>query len=252
MSEQVNKVAYFFDSIANQYAQKYGKTNILTEYFFQQRLQAAIEGIDIRGKKILDIGAGTGPLYDVLKLQNLDFEYFACDISQNMKAQSNIAADKYHIGQAFEINWSDTTFDYVFVLGVNTYMTQTDWNKTLDFIHQRLSPNGNAVISFTNEHSVDIKIRRFFNRFNFIWNKKNAIAQSFDFQTFDYQQFVNQNTRFVAKKTFWLNQTLSGINRIVPKMSIRLGHFLLQQFKNNSTILEKCSSDFLLVFEKKS
>jgi 2-polyprenyl-3-methyl-5-hydroxy-6-metoxy-1,4-benzoquinol methylase len=251
MSEQVAKVAHFFDDIANQYAQKYGKSNVLTEYFFQQRLQAAIEDIDIANKKILDIGAGTGPLFDVFKTQQLPFEYFACDISPNMREKSNIPSDQYHIGQAFEINWGNSTFDYIFVLGVTTYMTKTDWEKTLDFIHQRLSPNGKAIISFTNEQSFDIKIRRFFNHFKFILNQKNVISQSFEIQTFDYQIFIqNASNTFTVTKTSWLNQTLSGLNRIAPKMSIKVGQFLLQKFKHNTAVIEKCSSDFLLILKK--
>jgi ubiquinone/menaquinone biosynthesis C-methylase UbiE len=248
MSEQVAKVAHFFDDIANQYAQKYGKSNVLTEYFFQQRLQAAIEGIDIKGKKILDIGAGTGPLFDAFKAQGLQFEYFACDISPNMREKSNIPTEQYHIGQAFEINWHDRSFDYIFMLGVTTYMTKTDWDKTLDFIHQRLSPNGKAIISFTNEQSLDIKIRRFFNRFKLILNKKNVISQSFDIQTFDYQDISKTiSNKFELINTHWLNQTLSGLNRIAPKISIRIGQFLLQKFGNKTPIIETYSSDFLLV-----
>ncbi len=251
MSEQISKVTTFFDNIAAQYAQKYGKTNLLTEYFFQQRLQAALEDIDIKGKKILDIGAGTGPLFDALQAQDTQFDYWACDISEKILQQSNIPITQYHVGQVFDIDWGNTTFNYIFILGVNTYMTENDWQKTINFVHQRLAPNGKTIVSFTNQRSYDIKIRRFFRPLMSFWNKKNVIAQAFDIQTFDYQIFIKKNPDFVVTKMTWLNQTLSGINRIVPKMSIRFATFLLKKYKNNPLVLQKWSSDFLLILEKK-
>ena len=87
-TDQNDKVSTFFDRISDDYRERYGPQNPFHSYFFRERLQAATEGIQFENKIVLDVGAGTGPLWDYLaKYPGVD--YYACDISPMMLAQSS-------------------------------------------------------------------------------------------------------------------------------------------------------------------
>ena len=64
--EQKVRVAAYFDRISSGYSDRYGDRNPFHSYFFRQRLTAATAPFAFDGKSVLDIGAGTGALYDEL------------------------------------------------------------------------------------------------------------------------------------------------------------------------------------------
>ncbi|MBK8563697.1 MAG: methyltransferase domain-containing protein [Saprospiraceae bacterium] len=103
---QTQLVKNYFDSIASVYPSRYFKKSRYHHYFFTQRIQDAIIEIDdFSGKSILDIGAGTGALYDVLKVKLQHFRYKAVDISPEMLSNSNIPIEDQIIGDVTSLNF---------------------------------------------------------------------------------------------------------------------------------------------------
>ena len=64
--EQNNRVSTYFDRISSGYSSRYSDRSAFHSYFFRQRLKAATDRFVFDGKRVLDIGAGTGALYDEL------------------------------------------------------------------------------------------------------------------------------------------------------------------------------------------
>jgi SAM-dependent methyltransferase len=127
---------------------------------FRERLRLATAAVNLHGKKVLDIGAGTGALFDYLAQKRIACEYFACDLSASMLAQSHIPAHRRFAGQAHRIDWPVDRFDCIFLLGVSNYMTQKELSRTFRFIASRLVPGGKAVMTFANKASIDWQARR--------------------------------------------------------------------------------------------
>ncbi len=85
MGSQRAQVQSYFDRLAPGYRARYEGGQAFLQYLYEDRLEKALEGWNPLGKTVLDIGAGTGILYDRLP-QGQD--YYACDISGAMLEQS--------------------------------------------------------------------------------------------------------------------------------------------------------------------
>src|SRR5690606_17764645 len=119
------------------------------EYFFTERLDESTRGIQINGKRILDIGAGTGNLYDHLVQSDADVDYYALDISAEMLAQSSIPHERRFVGKVAEVELPVPEFDLIFMLGVTTYIGGDEIGVTVEKLLSLLKSGGTAVVSFT-------------------------------------------------------------------------------------------------------
>lgn len=243
---QREQVSNYFDSIASTYRSRYGNENPYHAWFFRQRIEAATQNLDLQNKVLLDIGAGTGALYDALVQKNISCEYYACDISPNMLSQSRIPAERQFVGEPGSIDFPVKTFDYIFMLGVTTYQTPEEFSQTLDFIRQRLAADGMAIVSFTNRASLDYLLRRVLSVFRPL-ARKSVLGQSF--QTYSYrpkamQTLLSARGLHLSALVF-LNQTFSPLNTLFPRLSVSLARWLS---RNSSPTLLSCFSADFLVF----
>ena len=158
---QEQAVKAFFDQIAPSYPDKLSQKRAFLHHFFSRRIQKACAGSDFNHQVILDVGAGTGILYDHLKLQYHAFDYWACDISAQMLTLSNIPENRRWVG---EIHANEKiqkhSLDYIFMLGLTTYLTPTQLNTHIAYISQLSAENGLLIASFTNKSSFENTIRR--------------------------------------------------------------------------------------------
>jgi SAM-dependent methyltransferase len=149
-------VSQYFDSIADDYDHRYdASARPYHSYLHQQRLQIAAGDIDFAGRRILDIGAGTGSLYDFIVQRVPDPDYFACDVSGEMLAQSRIPPQRRAVGGITEISPPHAAFDLIFMLGVSTYLSPEAWQAVLTRVTTLLAPDGRFIVSFTNPRSLD-------------------------------------------------------------------------------------------------
>lgn len=251
MSLQERKVSQFFDAIAEDYAGRYNSSDAYYRYYFNQRLEAATEGLDFEGKTILDIGAGTGQLFDLIKKKTAAFEYFACDISPAMLDKSTIPKSCRFAGTIFELPFKMQNFDFIFMLGLTTYIGKAEFKKMVPFLENKINPGGLFVISFTNRNSWDFKIRQgihFFVKNKFF--RKKIIGQSFKTEAFSLAEVEKiMRPHFEIKKKVWLNQTFFPLNRLFPRPSV----FVAKIVKRNalfSKLLPFLSDDFLVFLER--
>ena len=235
------------------YAGRYHAQSSYFRYFFNDRLEAAVADLDFSCRTILDIGAGTGALYNYLENNAADFQYFACDISPDMLAKSNIPASSQFIGKAHEIDFPIAKFDLVFMLGVTSYMPVSEVIHTMEFISERLSPNGKAILSFTHRFSLDFQVRRLLLTAKFIW--RNRAPNKFGgYKPFSITGFCKNEVHKFAKGQFriarieWQNQTLSPFNHLLPKPSVFIARLLKRVIP--TSILPFFSADFLVFFEQ--
>jgi SAM-dependent methyltransferase len=247
--EQNAQVALYFDQISADYRLRYAAQNPFHNFFFRQRLKAAIDGFLFEGKSVLDIGAGTGALYDELVRQFLDVDYFGCDISAQMLAQSNIPAGRAFVGRAHEIVLPRERLDFIFLLGVTTYQDPAELAKTWRFIGDRLAPKGTAIISFTNRGSVDHLLRSIMKLAKPLV-RRGVFGQSFATHAYNSNEVerMAQVAGLRVTRSVYLNQTFSPFNTILPKPSIALAR-LIERYVP-ITAMPALSADFLVFAER--
>jgi SAM-dependent methyltransferase len=249
MLEQSNRVSAYFDQISSGYPGRYGDRNAFHSYFFRQRLKAATDGFAFDGKTVLDIGAGTGALYEELCRRSPAVDYLACDISPQMLAQSPIPPERAFVGRVSDISFPRDRFDFIFSLGVTTYQDPVELAANWRFIGDRLAPGGTAVVSFTNRRAVDHAVRSALRILKPII-KRGVFGQSFAIFAHRPSE-VAEMARAVGLKTTrvaFLNQTVSPFNTLLPRPSVALAR-TIEQYAPTAA-LPLLSADFVVFAER--
>jgi ubiquinone/menaquinone biosynthesis C-methylase UbiE len=248
---QTEKVRDFFDVVSEEYREKYEKRRIFHNYFFNQRLEQATGGLDFGGKTVLDIGAGTGNLYDYILAKNASVDFYACDISAKMLEQSNIPAEKRFVGKCYEIDFPVKKFDYIFMLGVTTYLAADEMKKTAEFVYRHLADDGLAIITFTNRQGFDTMSRTLSKNIIKLFKLKNkVISQSFRIYTYAPNQVESlHDGKLRMKEVRFINQTIFPFCYVFPKLSVNLAQKLGSKIKNKP-VASRLSSDFIVFYKK--
>lgn len=246
--EQTERVKDFFDEIAEDYSGRYTNSRPFLSFFHKQRIEAALNEQDFTGKKIWDIGAGTGVLKTFLEENNKKFNYFANDISAEMQINSSIEKEKYFVGQAENAPSHFNDFQSIFLLGVTTYLPSKELIFLLqDTLVRRTTPDADLFITFTNKSSLDFKLRQIIKFFSAVLpENRYVVGQKFTVQAYSPQEVsILLPRHFQIKKIILLNQSLPLFNRLFPKISVRLARKI---FQTKDNFLKRwLSSDFLIV-----
>ncbi len=249
-SKSFSSAKDFFNAHAKGYRKKYDGDDPFYQYFFFERMETATDNIDFQGKSILDIGSGTGGLYDFLVLRGANFERFiATDISEGMLAESNVPVENKKSGNFLEMHF-DRKFDYVFMLGVTTYLDPNTCKSYFDKIETILNSGGKVIFTITNRYSLDIKMRNAFKPIVRLFARENRIISQ-DFQTWYYSEVEISgllSDHLEQENLVCLNQTFFPVSRLLPRLSILLAKML--KSINKSRLLKWLSSDLLLVYFK--
>ncbi len=251
MEAPKTEVADFFNTIAGNYRDKYSGKNAFLYYFFNERLDESTRGFDFRNKKILDVGAGTGNLYDRLLSIEPSIEYYATDIAGGMLEQSLIPPERRFVGRFDEIALPVDQFDYIFLLGVTTYLDDEELTRTLEGVASALAPDGRAVVTFTNQGSLDWKTRRVIKAFGRnLMPKRYVLSQDFRVYPRSLKRVEAKfGTLLSVEDVRWLNHTVFPFNQLARGPSVALAR-KIHRMKGKVRLKSSLSSDFLVVFSK--
>lgn len=226
----VNPIRSFFDHLAPTYAHKYSPEQPYLQYFFTTRLELATEQLPLANKTILDIGAGTGALYDFLKKQDLVFSYYACDISEKMLQAGSIPEDRQFVGEVDQIDWPVARFDYIFALGLTSYLDDEQMQRLISFCTQHLSEEGRAVISFTNRSALEVRIRHLLQPLarRLFKGKKRVFSQPFKTRAYTLaaarEAFMAKNLYYCKAK--WGAPSIPFLHHWMPRWAVRTSKYL--------------------------
>ncbi len=242
----------FFDRVSGDYRDKYSTRSAFHHYFFNERLEKALRGLDLSGKDVLDIGAGTGNLYDHLAQKTSDMRFFATDVSSGMLAQSRIPVAQQYVGHAYQHPFPVRRFDAIFMLGVTTYMEPQELKRNLTFIAGSLKDGGVSVITFTNKHGLDTISRKILKAPLRSLGRKDKVLSS-GLRTFYYSKSEAAallDEQFQVMRWDLLNHTLFPFNLLIPKPSIWLARKLSER-RDAPAWLRPLSSDLMVRVTKK-
>jgi tRNA (uracil-5-)-methyltransferase TRM9 len=126
--------------------------NEVAKEFYQTRRKFSPELEELKsyikdGEKILDLGCGTGRLYEIFKDKNID--YAGIDFSENL---IQIAKEKYgnhfQVADILILPFSDNYFDSVWSIAVLHHIPSDELRRrVLTEIKRILKPNGRVIIT---------------------------------------------------------------------------------------------------------
>ena len=136
----------FFDKISSSYSSRY-RPKDKRNFFLNERLNFALSNESLENKSILDIGAGNGMIYWKTKHQNVN--YYACDISEKMMIEGGIPSQKrFPIKKDFPKEIIQKKYDFIFLLGLTSYLTKEEFDNYLSIISQCSNPGTRVIISY--------------------------------------------------------------------------------------------------------
>ncbi len=104
---------------------KYSRGHEILDWESQEsqikRFEVLSDNVELSGKKLLDVGCGTGDLFGFLINQGLDVDYYGIDILEKMidRAREIYPDGRFFTGDIFkESNFSKKQFDIVFCSGI--------------------------------------------------------------------------------------------------------------------------------------
>lgn len=247
-NKEQSKVGNFFNDISSTYKNKYRKGETFHYYFFRERLEKAVKNIDMTDSKILDIGAGTGDLYDFIVEQFPSISYSGTDIAPGMLENSSIPENCRFLGDYTTLQLPHTNYKVGFMLGVSTYLSPNQMEGYMDLFYNHLDEK--LVISFTNKYCFDNFFRKLLKPIlSLLPNKKNVLAQKIDISTYTLAEASKYfEGRFEVESVEWLNHTVFPFNLIFEKLSIKIANKL--DLMKSPFLLSLFSSDFIIKAKK--
>ena len=121
MEDRKRIVANHYEPLLNKYSRGYEILDWESLDSQVKRFEVLTNNVELSGKKLLDIGCGTGDLFGYLKNQNINLSYYGIDILPKMIER---AYDIYPKGRFFSGNifkdspFSKKQFDVIFCSGI--------------------------------------------------------------------------------------------------------------------------------------
>lgn len=246
----MSEVSKFFDRISGSYSSRYTNKRLFLSYYFIDRLEKSIP-CDFRDSNfVLDVGAGTGALYDhfINKGYSLP-NYFGTDISEGMLNNSNIPPEKRFVGDFRSSCDLDILYDNIFCLGVTTYVDPIDLTDFLSWLKDHTNSSGTISISFTNSSSVGI----------FNYRVVKSILSLFTLSSNVIG--LKSNTSYISSSAalshfkgydchlIYLNHGIYPITKFFPSLSIFFAKFLFSRLP--FPIQKFFANDFLIIAKKR-
>jgi len=246
-----SSVTEFFNDIAATYQRRLDGTLPFLSYFFSKRLQLATAGLALSHSNILDVGAGTGALFDYLQEEAIPNQYFACDLASQMLAHSRIPIEKRLVGSIQQLPDTLDAFNYIFFLGVSSYISIEALKLNLSEAATRLNKKGQVIVSFTHQGGLDYRLRSIIHRlFPKGGRSKGVVAQAFQIQAYTPTQVLElASTHFQISTIRWLPPTIPGLHHLSPTLAVYLSKFL-DRHLSPPFLQQLLSTDFIVILEK--
>lgn len=160
---------------------------------------------DIAGKKILDVGAGTGRLS--LRMKKLGADVTAMDISQGMlnvlkNKNKNIAIT---FGEAEDIPFPNNVFDFVVAAFLIVHLK--DPSKFFDEAYRVLKHGGKLIVTNINQKDPpEIKTKSGIIKIESYYHRPDAVVEKLTDLAFGIEKNM-----IVKEKDLWVNQIVVAV-----------------------------------------
>ena len=229
---KVDNTKKFFDSVAFNYSQRY-KSCDHRSIFFKNRLNFAFGNEDFKNKTVLDIGAGSGIIYHQLK--DVISKYTGCDISEEIMKEGGIPKNLYRvIKDNLDDLVKDEKYDYIFMLGVTTYLSTDQFDKYINQIKLCSKKGTKVIISFSLKNYIHILWRSLITKLThtvlkpFLKKKKLLVNSGIKMSFYNPKDCFSISKNLEVYDSNYQNIFLPPFDRIFPYKIL----FLIDKFVN--------------------
>lgn len=204
--------------------------------------------VPIKGKKVLDVGTGTGRF--AIELAKLGSKVIACDLSEKMleigrkKAKKDKVNVKFEKGDVENLPYKNNMFDVV--VGIRIVMHLVDYKKGLKEMKRVVKRGGYVIFNIPNKLSVWAKLNKLFRIKKKVIKKIHPEYSPRSFSYIEIEYLLNKiGLRIVEKRgLFFLPETIFHICPktflpIVEKIEEILSKVLPHEFAGNIFIKSK-------------
>lgn len=188
---------------------------------FRKQLQNLSRYMDIKNKRVLDIGTGNGYLLEVLK--EMDADCYGTDIS---KYSVQIAGEKFpgkvQCGRLETLDMNDQKFDIVFLTDVLEHFSAP--KRVLHAVNRLLKPDGLMFIISPNTDSLSRKLlgRKWFQyKYEHVmYFNRASLEKLLEKTQFKLLEFKKNKKKFTISYYYYYFQKYSflGIEKIIKKL----------------------------------
>jgi len=251
-SAQEEIVQSFFDKLSPDYQNRLSGDDLVMSYMYNSRTRLATAGIDLNQSNILDIGCGTGILYEMIGSRFEDVQYYGCDISKGMIEHSIIPIDQRFCGKVWNMPLPSATFKLIAMLGLTTYLSQKELEAHLSFLTDKLSDDGRLAITFTNKDAIGVRLRVWFKPILKLLRNRKQVATS-DIQIKAYSKAYLEKllaNEYEVVRVFPQGFIFPGLKIISPKLTIKISNWLEKKFHDKKAA-KYFAGDWLCYLRKK-
>lgn len=154
---------------------------------------------DVKNKKILDVGAGTGRL--ALRLAKAGAEVTALDVSEKMLEKIKIEIGKV-VGDAENLEFANESFDIVIATFLIVHLR--DLRRFFDEVYRVLKTSGMFLVTNINQRKApEIKTAQGLAEVESYYHRPEAVVEELEEMAFGIVE-----NRFVKEGETWINQII--------------------------------------------
>ena len=157
---------------------------------------------DLKNKKVLDVGAGTGRL--ALRMAKLDAQVTALDISEEMLEKFNVLCSMFHavVGDAENLPFADESFDIVVATFLIVHLK--DPRRFFDEAYRVLKNSGLFLVTNINQRKAPaVKTKDGLIEIESFYHRPEAVVELLEELAFSVEQ-----NKFVKEGENWVNQII--------------------------------------------
>lgn len=246
-----NNTKKFFDEISQNYHQRYTDKD-KRSLFFNERLNFSLKEEDLKGKSIIDIGAGNGMIYH--KTKHLNVNYYACDISEKMMRNGGIPKKmRYLIKKDFPEELYKKKYDYIFVLGLTAYLSREEFQNYIKIIENCSKAGSRIIISYTLNNLIHKTItnlsriiyKKIFIKFYKINNI--LIASNINIKRSNLSDCFKISRNLLIYDYLFHNFVPAPLDRLLPYTFLKATNILLNKIFGNNR-LKHLATDLIIKY----
>jgi len=200
------KTVYDSDEGYNLYAGNYDEKLEYLNSFEKRKLDDFLK--DINGKKILDIGCGTGRIIQDLLDKGADIT--GVDVSTEMLkiAEKKFPNSNFVEADIRELPFKDNTFDIVICTFVIVHLKQVELEGAFDEVYRILKPGGSFILTNINQKKAPkLKVKNI----GEIVIKSYYHMPEHVIEALNNCRFSIETEDFINEGDVWINQIIKGV-----------------------------------------